>query len=88
MGCLRWSNEEVEWDEALKVMGMPKNCKLKRFRVRVSTHRTDYLVTNEVKPRDTVAAEQESSVRWTVEPFHRERKQLTGVQAYQCRLAP
>ena len=66
---------------------MPKDCKLKLFRVLVSTHRTDYLVTNEVEPRDTAAAEQESSVRWTIEPFHRELKQLTGVQACQCRLA-
>ena len=66
---------------------MPKDCKRKRFRVRVSTHRTDYLVTNEVEPCDTAAAEQESSARWTMEPFHRERKQLTGVQACQCRLA-
>ena len=65
---------------------MPRDCKLKLFRVLVSTHRTDYLVTNEVEPRDTAAAEQESSVRWTIEPFHRELKQLTGVQAYQCRL--
>ena len=88
VGCLRWSNEEVEWGKALKVMGMPKNCKLKRFRVRMSTHRTDYLVINEAEPRDTAAAEHESSVRWTFEPFYRERKQLTGVQAYQCRLAP
>ena len=66
---------------------MPKDCKLKLFRVLVSTHRTDYLVTNEVEPRDTAAAEQESSVRWTIEQFHRELKQLTGVQACQCRLA-
>ena len=51
------------------------------------THRTDYLLTNEVEPCDTAAAEQESSVRWTVEQFHRELKQLTGVQACQCRLA-
>jgi len=33
-----------------------------------------------------LAAEQENSVRWTIKPFHRERKQLTGVQTYQCRL--
>ncbi|WP_460546600.1 transposase, partial [Hymenobacter frigidus] len=64
-----------------------KDCKLKLFRVRVSTHRTDYLVTNEAEPRDMAAAEQESSVRWTIEQFHRELKQLTGVQACQCRLA-
>ena len=66
---------------------MPKDCKLKLFRVLVSTHRTDYHVTNEVEPCDTAAAEQESSVRWTIEQFHRELKQLTGVQACQCRLA-
>nr|WP_262905639.1 transposase [Hymenobacter siberiensis] len=87
VGCLCWSNEEVAQGKMLKVKGMPKDCKLKLFRVLVSTHRTDYLVTNEVEPRDTAAAEQESSVRWTIEQFHRERKQLTGVQACQCRLA-
>ncbi len=87
VGCLRWSNEEVQGGKTLKVKGMPKDCKLKLFRVLVSTHRTDYLLTNEVEPRDTAAAEQESSVRWTIEQFHRELKQLTGVQACQCRLA-
>ena len=87
VGCLSWSAEEVERGKTLKVKGMPKDCKLKLFRVRVSTHRTDYLVTNEAEPRDTAAAEQKSSVRWTIEQFHRERKQLTGVQACQCRLA-
>ena len=66
---------------------MPKDCKLKLFCVRVSTRQMDYLVTNEADPRETAAAEHESSVRWTIEPFHRERKQLTGVQACQCRLA-
>ena len=87
VGCLCWSNEEVEWGKILKVRGMAKDCKLKLFRVLVSTHRTDYLVTNEAEPRDTAAAEQESSIRWTIEQFHRELKQLTGVQACQCRLA-
>ena len=53
----------------------------------MSTHRTDYLLTNEAELRDAAAAEQESSVRWTIEQFHCERKQLTGVQTCQCRLA-
>ena len=66
---------------------MPKDCKLKLFCVLVSTHRTDYLVTNEVAPHDTAGAEHESSVRWTIEQFHRELKQLTGAPACQCRLA-
>ena len=43
--------------QTLKVKGVPKNCKLKRFRALVSTHRTDYLVTNKVKPHETAAAE-------------------------------
>ena len=32
-------------------------------------------------------AEHESSVRCTIEPFHRERRQLNGVRACQCWLA-
>ena len=87
VGLLSWSAAEVEHGKTLKVRGMPNDCKLKLFRVLVSTHRTDYLVTNEVEPTNTAAAEHESSVRWTIEQFHRELKQLTGVQACQCRLA-
>jgi len=87
VGCLCWSAQEVAQGKILKVRGMPKDCKLKLFRVLVSTHRTDYLLPNEVEPIDTATAEKESSVRWTIEQFHRELKQLTGVQACQCRLA-
>ena len=87
VACLYWSVAEVEAGKTVKVKGMPKDCKLKLFRVLVSTHRTDYLVTNEAEPTDTAAAEHESSVRCTIEQFHRELKQLTGVQACQCRLA-
>jgi hypothetical protein len=87
VGCLYWSAAEVEAGKILKVKGMPKDCKLKIFRVLVSPHRTDYFLTNEVEPSNTAAAEYESSVRWTIEPVHRELKRLTGVQACQCRLA-
>ena len=71
----------------LKVKGMPTECKLKFFRVLVSSHRTDYLLPNEVAPCDTTTTEHESSARWTIEQFHRELKQLTSVQDYQRRLA-
>lgn len=63
VGCLSGSGEEVRQGKTLKVKGMPKHCKLKIFRVLVSTHRTDYLLTNEVERCDTAAAEHESSVR-------------------------
>lgn len=78
MGCLSWSNEEVEQGKTRKVKGIPKECNLKIFRVLVSTHRTDYLLTNEAKPCDTAAAEHESSIRWMMEQFHRELPRTTA----------
>lgn len=87
VACLSWSAQDVAQGKLVKVRKMPKGVKLKLFRVLVSTHRTDYLVTNELAQDDTAAAEQESNVRWLIEQFHRETKQLTGLQACQCRLA-
>ncbi|OWP61316.1 transposase [Hymenobacter amundsenii] len=87
LACLNWSAQDVAHGKLLKVKKMPQDVKLKCFRVLVSTHRTDYLVTNELAQDDTAAAEQESNVRWLIEQFHREAKQLTGLQACQCRLA-
>ena len=63
-----------------------KDSKLKLFRVRVSTYRTDDLVANELAQDDT-AAEAECGVRGTVAQFHREAKQLPNLEARQCRLA-
>jgi len=84
LALLTWSAQEVAQGKLLKVKKMPKDSKLKCFRVLVSPHRTDYLVTNEVAQDDTHAAETQSNVRWAVEQFHREAKQLTGLQAGQC----
>ena len=85
MPCLYWTSAEVEAGKTLKVRSMCRGYKLKLFRVPVSAHRTAYPVTNEVAPCDTAAAE--SSVRWTIESFHRVFEQLPGVQACRCRLA-
>ncbi|MBF2096646.1 MAG: hypothetical protein IGR80_18070 [Synechococcales cyanobacterium K44_A2020_017] len=41
----------------------------------------------DITQTSTEAAQQESGVRWTIEAFHRELKQLTGVEACQCRKA-
>jgi len=87
LALLPWSAADVAHGKLVKVRGMPQDSKLKLFRVLVSTHRTDYLVTNELGQDDTQAAAQESNVRWLIEQFHREAKQLTGLQACQCRLA-
>ena len=57
------------------------------FRVEVSTHRTDFVVTND-KAQDSTAATQEvCGFRWKIEQSHREAKQVTGIERCQCRIA-
>ncbi len=87
VGCRYWPSAEVEAGKALKVKGMPRECAVKLFRALVPTHRADNLLTNGVGPLHTAAAEKESSVRGTIEQFHRQLQQLPGVQACQCRRA-
>lgn len=58
------------------------------FRVTVSPHRTEFVVTNDLSQDSTQATREECRVRWKIEHFHRELKQLTGVEACQCRKGP
>jgi hypothetical protein len=60
---------------------------VKLFRVTVSTNRTDYVATNDLSQTSTDAVQQVCDIRWKIEEFHRELKQLTGVEACQCRKA-
>jgi len=57
---------------------------VKLFRVTVSTDRTDYIVTNDLSQNSTDEVQEANAVRWKVE-FHRGVKQLTGIEACQCR---
>jgi len=84
---LTWDNQTLTHGKLIKIRGFPKDKKVKLFRVTVSTHRTDFIVTNDLTQDSTDAAQQESGIRWTIEQFHRELKQLTGVEACQCRKA-
>jgi hypothetical protein len=44
-------------------------------------------VTNDLTQSSTDAVQDECGIRWKIEEFHRELKQLTGVEACQCRKA-
>lgn len=82
---LSWSKEELERGKLVKVKGFPGDYKLKLFRVAVSTHRTEWIVTNDL-PRDSVQDAQKARLlRWRIEELHREAKQLTGIERCQCR---
>ena len=84
---LEWNEQELEKGKSVKLHKFPLDTYMKLFRVEVSTHRTEYLVTNDMSQDATQAAKQESSLRWSIEQLHREEKQLTGIEKSQCRLA-
>ena len=84
---LSWSQEELKQGKLVKLHKFPLDVKVKLFRVEVSTHRTDYIVTNDIAQNAVEAVKQISSLRWCVEQLHREEKQLTGMEQSQCRLA-
>lgn len=84
---LEWSRTELEGGKLVKVRGFPGDFRVKLFRVEVSTHRTEWVVTNDLSQSSTQGAQQVSALRWKIEEFHREAKQLTGLEDCQCRKA-
>ncbi len=87
VGQLNWSQQDLDQGKLIKVRGFPAHKKAKLFRVTVSTNRTEFVVTNDFTQDNTEATQQVCGVRWKIEEFHRELKQLTGVEACQCRKA-
>ncbi len=85
--ALKWSEEEKQRGKIVKIKGFPKDHKVKLFRVVLSTQRTDYVVTNDLAQDDTQAVQEMCGLRWKIEQFHRETKQLTGLEGCQCRKA-
>ncbi|MDE0017291.1 MAG: transposase [Candidatus Poribacteria bacterium] len=83
---LSWTASEAASGKRIKIRGFPKHHKVKVFRV-ASTHRTDYVVTNDLSQSDASVAQTACAWRWKIEQFHREAKQLTGLEKCQCRLA-
>jgi DDE family transposase len=63
---------------------LPNDKPLRLFRM-TAKHRTEYIVTNDVRVETAEAAKQVGSFRWRIEQFHREVKQLTGVAKCQAR---
>lgn len=84
---LDWSKHERSQGKIIKIKKFPKNHKVKLFRVEVSTNRTDWVVTNDLAQDSTQDVQDACALRWKIEQFHRELKQLTGVEKCQCRKA-
>ena len=84
---LAWTKEEQKKGKLIKINKFPKDHKVKLFRVIASTGKTEYLATNDLKQSSIDEVKKECKLRWKVEEFHREIKQLTGLEACQCRKA-
>ena len=84
---LQWSAAELQSGKLIKVRGFPKDYKVKLFRVEVSSRRTEWIVTNDLAQDSTSGAQQACALRWKIEEYHREIKQLTGIEQCQCRKA-
>ena len=84
---LQWCETELRHGKRIKIRGFPKHHKVKLFRVASGKGRTDYVVTNDLTQNDTSVAQQACNQRWKIEQFHRETKQMTGIEGCQCRLA-
>ncbi len=68
-----------------RLNGLPIKRLLKLFRIVVGSDKTEYIVTNDVTINITDDARKESAIRWKIEEFHRELKQLTGIERCQAR---
>jgi hypothetical protein len=84
---LAWNEHEQAHGKLIKIKDFPKAHRVKLFRLVLSTQRTDFIVTNDLAQDDVQATQQVCDLRWKIEQFHRETKQLSGLEGCQCRLA-
>jgi hypothetical protein len=84
---LEWTEAEIQHGKIIKIKGFPGDHKVKLFRVVLSTQHMDYIVTNEMAQDNVEVVQGVCGFRWKVEQFHRETKQLTGIEGCQCRKA-
>jgi hypothetical protein len=84
---LVWTDASQKEGKCIKIHKFPKTKKVKLFRVALSTQRTEYIVTNDMEQDSVKSVQEVYGFRWKIEQFHRELKQLTGIEKNQCRKA-
>ena len=84
---LSWNKKELAHGKIVGIKKFPKKYKTKLFRIPISTNRTEHIVTNAIDQDSADDVRDECAIRWKIEEFHREAKQLTGLEKCQCRIA-
>ncbi len=80
-----WTPERLEHGVSVKLKALPFRVKL--FKVVATNGDIDWIITNHPDPITTQDVQDENALRWQIEQFHRELKQLTGSEKCQCRKA-
>ena len=84
---LEWDATEAQHGKTIHIKDFPKDHRVKLFRLVLSSERTDYVATNDMAQDTTAATQEVCGFRWKVEQFHREDKQVSGIERCQCRKA-
>ena len=83
---IEWTAERLKHGVLVKLKKVPSKVKL--FKVVTKNGDIDWVITNDLDETMTTKVVQEANdLRWQVEEFHRELKQLTGSEKCQCRKA-
>src|SRR5215210_3823711 len=87
---IEWSKAQLRTGITVKLRELPFLVQL--FKIVATNGDIEWVITNSAnsgRPDEPTAdlVQQENEVRWQVEQFHRELKQLTGSEACQCRKA-
>jgi len=82
---LTWDEPQMFQGQCIQLKNMPSSIPLKLFSIPISTDRIDFVVTNDLSQSCADDTKNICAIRWYVERFHREIKQLTGIEKCQCR---
>jgi hypothetical protein len=86
LDSIEWTQQQLEHGILVKLKKVP--FKVKLFKLVATNGSIDWLITNELDENlTTQVAKANNDVRWQIEEFHRDIKQLTGSQKCQCRKA-
>lgn len=81
---IEWTPAQLEQGIIVKLQKVP--FKVKLFKLVATNGDIDWVITNDLDSTNTAQVAQEANdVRWEIEQFHRELKQLTGSEKCQCR---
>ena len=83
---IEWTQERLMTGVSVKIKKIPFLVRL--FKIVATDGDIDWVITNDPRPDLTTSIVRgQNDVRWDVESFHREVKQLTGIEKCQCRSA-